>query len=66
MVDNFSTSKPINSKLKKRINFFKVDLTKKKEVNNFFKKKNFDIIVHLAAYSGVQEFNNNILKCFKK
>ena len=65
VVDNFSTSKPINSKLKKRINFFKVDLTKKKEVNNFFKKKNFDIIVHLAAYSGVQEFNNNILKCFK-
>ena len=63
-IDNFLTSKPINNKIKKKINFFKVDLTKKGQVKNFFKNKNFDIIIHLAAYSGVQEFNKNILKCF--
>jgi len=64
-IDNFSTSKPIRSELKRHINFYKINLEKKKQVKNFFKKRNFDIIVHLAAYSGVQEFNNNILKSFK-
>ena len=64
VVDNFLTSKPINNKIKKYIKFYKVDLTKEKKVKNFFKKKNFDVIIHLAAYSGVEEFNKNVLKCF--
>ena len=64
VIDNFLTSKPINEQIKKHINFFKLDLTKKKQVELFFKKRNFDIIIHLAAYSGVKEFNENVLKCF--
>ena len=64
VVDNFLTSKQINNKIKKYIKFYKVDLTKEKKVKNFFKKKNFDVIIHLAAYSGVEEFNKNVLKCF--
>ena len=36
----------------------------KKKVKSFFKNKNFDLIIHLAAFSGVQEFNKNILKSF--
>ena len=63
-IDNFATSKPINKKIKKYITFFKVDLAKENQVKKFFKKRKFDIIIHLAAYSGVQEFNKNVLKSF--
>ena len=31
---------------------------------SFFKHRNFDLIIHLAAFSGVQEFNKNVLKSF--
>ena len=64
IIDNLSTSKPLNSKLIKKISFHKIDLTNTKKVKNFFKKKNFDLIIHLAAFSGVQEFNKNLLKSF--
>ena len=64
VIDNFSTSKNINKNLKKLINFYKVDLTKEELVKTFFKRKKFDLIIHLAAISGVQEFNKNILKNF--
>ena len=64
IIDNLSTSKPLNSKLIKKISFYKIDLINTKKVKNFFKKKNFDLIIHLAAFSGVQEFNKNLLKSF--
>ena len=64
VIDNLSTSAFINKKIKKKINFYKVDLTKEKKVKTFFKNKNFDLIIHLAAFSGVQEFNKNALRSF--
>jgi len=64
VIDNLSTSAFINKKIKKKINFYKIDLTKKKKVKAFFRNKNFDLIIHLAAFSGVQEFNKNVLKSF--
>ncbi len=63
IIDNLSTSAPINRKLNS-ISFFNIDLTKENKVKNFFKSKNFDLIIHLAAFSGVREFNKNILKSF--
>jgi len=64
VIDNLSTSQPINRNIKKYINFYKIDLTKEEKVKVFFKKRNFDLIIHLAALSGVQEFNKNVLKNF--
>lgn len=64
VIDNLSTSKPINKKIRKNINFYKIDLMQKKKVKNFFSKKNFDLIIHLAAFSGVHQFNKNVLKSF--
>ena len=63
IIDNLSTSKPINKKLND-ISFYNIDLTKENKVRHFFKRKNFDLIIHLAAFSGVREFNRNILKSF--
>ena len=64
VIDNLSTSQTINHNIKKYINFYKIDLTKEEKVKVFFKKRNFDLIIHLAALSGVREFNKNILKNF--
>jgi len=64
VIDNLSTSTPIKDKIKKEINFYKIDLTKEEQVKKFFKNKNFDLIIHLAAFSGVQEFNKNVIKSF--
>jgi len=64
VIDNLSTSRPINKNIKKKIKFYKIDLTKEKIVEKFFKNKSFDLIVHLAAFSGVKEFNKNVLKSF--
>ena len=64
VIDNLSTSRPLNKKIKNRINFYKIDLTKEEKVKTFFRKRNFDLIIHLAALSGVQEFNRNVLKNF--
>ena len=64
VIDNLSTSQPINHNIKKHINFYKIDLTKEEKVKVFFKKRNFDLIIHLAALSGAQEFNKNVLKNF--
>ena len=36
----------------------------KKKQNYFSKKKSFDLIIHLAAFSGVKEFNKNVKKSF--
>ena len=64
VIDNLSTSQPINKLIKKKIKFFNIDLTNENKVKNFFRKKNFDLIIHLAAFSGVQDFNKNVLKSF--
>ena len=64
VLDNLLTSKLIHSKVKKEVNFFKIDLANESKVKSFFKNKNFDLIIHLAAFSGVKEFNKNILKYF--
>ena len=64
VIDNLSTSVPINKILKKKIYFYKIDLTKEKKVKKFFENKSFDLIIHLAAFSGVQEFKKNVVKSF--
>ena len=64
VIDNLSTSKFIKNKIKKNIIFSKIDLAVENKVKLFFKKKNFDLIIHLAAFSGVKEFNKNVLKSF--
>jgi len=64
IIDNLSTSSLINTNIKKNITFNKINLCNEKKVKNYFRNKNFDLIIHLAAFSGVQEFNNNVLKSF--
>jgi len=64
IIDNLSTSKKINFYLKKKIKFYKINLIKKNRVKDFFGGKNFDLIIHLAAFSGVREFNKNITKSY--
>lgn len=64
VIDNLSTSEPINKSIKKKINFYKIDLTQENSVKSFFANKKFDLIIHLAAFSGVGEFNKNVLKSF--
>ena len=64
VIDNLSTSGPISKKVKKNIIFYKIDLANKNKVKQFFKNKNFDLIIHLAGFSGVKEFNQNVLKSF--
>ena len=49
VIDNLSTSVSLNSKIKKNVNFYKMDLAIKKKVKSFFKNKNFDLIIHLAV-----------------
>ena len=64
VIDNLSTSKSISREIKKKISFYKIDLTKEKKVKAFFEKNDFDLIIHLAAFSGVQEFNKDVLSSF--
>ena len=64
VVDNLKTSLSIKKNILKEIKFFKIDLSIEKKTKFFFKNKNFDLIIHLAAFSGVQEFNKNIQKSF--
>ena len=64
VIDNLSRSMPLNKNLKKNINFYKIDLAKENIAKSFFKHRNFDLIIHLAAFSGIQEFNKNVLKSF--
>jgi UDP-glucose 4-epimerase len=64
VIDNLSTSKSVHKSIKKKINFFKINLIKKKNVEKFFKKRSFDLIIHLAAFSGVKEFDKNLKKSF--
>ena len=64
VIDNLSTSESLKNNIKKKIKFYKIDLTEENKVKSFFKKRNFDLIIHLAAFSGVQEFNRNVLKSF--
>ena len=45
VIDNLSTSRPLNKKIKNRINFYKIDLTKEEKVKTFFRKRNFDLII---------------------
>lgn len=64
VIDNLSTSFPINNNIKRYISFSKIDLARENKAKVFFKNRNFDLIIHLAAFSSVQEFNKNILKSF--
>ena len=64
VIDKLSTSKNNKRSIKKSIIFFKIDLTNEKKVKKFFKKKKFNLIIHLAAFSGVKEFNKNLMKSF--
>jgi UDP-glucose 4-epimerase len=64
VIDNLSRSMSLNKNLKKNINFYKIDLAVENKAKSFFKHKNFDLIIHLAAFSGIQEFNKNVLKSF--
>ena len=64
VIDNLSTSKEINPNLKKEINFYNINLVKEKKVRQFFEKNSFDLIIHLAAFSGVKEFNKNVMRSF--
>ena len=64
VIDNLSTSVPINKILKKKIYFYKIDLTKEKKVKKFFENKSFDLIIHLPALSGVLELKKNVVKSF--
>ncbi len=41
-------------KFNKYFKFKKLDLKKNKELNSFFKKNKFDIIIHLAAQAGIR------------
>ena len=40
IIDNLSTSSKLNNKIKKRVNFFNIDLTKEQKVKHFLKIKN--------------------------
>ena len=64
VIDNLSRSMSLNKNLKKNVNFYKIDLAVENKAKSFFKHKNFDLIIHLAAFSGIQEFNKNVLKSF--
>ena len=64
VIDNLSTSLKLHKNLRKNVSFYKIDLTIENRVKAFFKNKSFDLIIHLAAFSGVQEFNKNVLKSF--
>jgi len=64
VIDNLSTSTSLNRYIKKKISFYKIDLTDENKIKSFFKNKEFNLIIHLAAFSGVQEFNKNVLKSF--
>ena len=61
-IDNISDYYDVNLKknrikiLKnnKNFSFYKIDITNKKKLNNFFNKKKIDIVIHLAAQAGVR------------
>tara|TARA_B100001175_G_scaffold296818_1_gene286048 strand:- start:1122 stop:2081 length:960 start_codon:yes stop_codon:yes gene_type:complete len=61
-IDNFDNYYSVKFKyirikeLKKSHNFYfnKIDITKKKKLKSYFKKKNFDYIFHFAAQAGVR------------
>ena len=75
-IDNFDDYYSIKFKKKrilllkkhKNFNFKKIDITKKKKLNSYFRKKKFNLIIHLAAQAGVrfsmdqpgETFSNNI------
>ena len=63
VIDNLSTTK--KNYLNRKVNFTKLDITKKNKLDKFFKKNNFDYIIHLAAKCIVSEsekFKKNYFK----
>ena len=56
-----SLGKIIKKNFKKKYNFFyfKGDITKKKQVQNWIKKKNINVIIHLAAIVPIKDVNKN-------
>ena len=74
IIDNLDNSKRSTYKILKKTNpnikgFKKIDLKNKKKLLNYFKKKNIDIVIHMAGLKSVSEsyfnvkkyYNNNIL-----
>ena len=61
-IDNFDNYYSINIKKKrifllkqhKKFFFSKIDITEKKKLKSFFKKKKIDLVIHLAAQAGVR------------
>jgi len=58
-LDNYYSLKLKRARLKilkkyKNFKFKKIDISKKNQLNNYLKNKNFDIIFHLAAQAGVR------------
>jgi UDP-glucose 4-epimerase len=53
VIDNFSTGKTFL--LPKKINLIKSDISDTKKLKKFFKKNNFDAVIHLAAFIKVSE-----------
>jgi UDP-glucose 4-epimerase len=85
IIDNFSNSYPnvikkIESIIKKKVIFYKLDIKNKKKLKLIFKKHKCQAVIHLAGYKSVKEsnripityFNNNIqstlslLECMKE
>ena len=40
--------------IKSKILFYKIDLSKKKDLKSLFQNKKFDIVIHFAAQAGVR------------
>tara|TARA_X000000950_G_scaffold29994_1_gene32451 strand:+ start:5873 stop:6826 length:954 start_codon:yes stop_codon:yes gene_type:complete len=61
-IDNFDNYYSVEFKKKrlfllrkfKKFSFNKIDITDKKKLNSYFRKNNFDLIIHLAAQAGVR------------
>tara|TARA_B100000965_G_C19595086_1_gene759780 strand:+ start:882 stop:1850 length:969 start_codon:yes stop_codon:yes gene_type:complete len=61
-IDNLNDYYDVNIKINrtkilknfKNFKFYKLDLYNRKKVQNFFKNKKFDLVIHLAAQAGVQ------------
>jgi UDP-glucose 4-epimerase len=56
VIDNLSIGK--KSQVRTR-NFYNISLLNKKKLDKFFKRKHFDIIIHLAAHSNLRKSEKN-------
>ena len=58
VIDNFSTSAFINKKIKKKVSFYKIDLTEEKKVKTFFKNKknNYALLRYFNVVGSIVDF----------